>query len=177
MCFPAVIAAMGLGGGAAAAGAGAAATTAGTLSTLGSIVSIGGSLLSGIQGSKAASAQAAAIENQRATERQLNATQDQRQRGQMMTMIAQQRADLAARGVQLDSPTAIALGQSAAQEMSFDSQAIRTTGRARDAELSAEARLAKMRGSSAMLRGVFSGLGTLVESPDLWPGIAKLGGK
>lgn len=167
MCFPMLLSAVGLGGGAAAAGA---------LSTLGTVVSIGGSLLSGIQGMQAAKAQSQAIAEQRATERQLNAVQDQRARSKFATQIAQQRAELAARGVQLDSPTAMALGQTAAQEMSFESQAIRSGGRARDAELSAAQRAARAQGASSLLRGVVSAAGTLMTAPpETWDAFRKGG--
>lgn len=158
MCFPAILGALGgLGGGVTAAGAS-------TLSTLGTIVSIGGSLISGVQGMQAGKAQAAAIEEQRLTEARLTAVQDQRTRSKFASQIAQQRAELAARGVQLDSPTAVALGQTAAQEMSFESQAVRSGGRARDTELSAAARMARMKGNSAMLKGVFSAADTVLSS-------------
>ena len=179
MCIPGAFAALaGTGGaaaGATAAGATAAAgaTFGGALQTLGTIVGIGGSLIQGIQSANAARAQAAAIDQQRQTEQRLNAVQDQRTRQRFNTAIAQQRAELAARGVSLDSPAAMLLGQIAAQELSFESQAVRSTGFARDAELSAEARMVRARGAEAMLKGTFSAAGTLLKSaPTLWPGLA-----
>lgn len=165
MCFPAMFAALGVGGGAAATAAGATSLA----STIGTVLSIGGSVIGGIQGKQAADAQAAAIGQQRETEAKLTAVQDQRTRAAMMTQIAQQRAELAARGVTLDSPTAMALGQSAAQELSFESQSIRSGGVARDQELSASQRYARAKGSEAMLKGVFSAAkGILDAPPDTW---------
>ena len=79
----------------------------------------------------------------------------------------------------LDSPAAILLGQTAAQELSFESQAVRSTGAARDAELSAEARLVRAKGAEAMLKGTFSAAGTLLSAaPKLWPGLSdrRIGG-
>ena len=171
MCIPALLTAMGVGGAAAATGA---VATALSLQTHGIIVSIGGALVQGITGMQAAKAQSAAIESQKQTEAQLNAVEDQRQRAKFTSEIRKQNAELAARGIQLDSVTAIALGQTAAQEMSFDSQSIRATGVARQRELTAEQRAAKSRGLSSMLKGSFNAAGTLLSAaPDLWPGFAK----
>jgi hypothetical protein len=166
----------------AAAGAGAAAgssaalalaaANAGVFSTLGTAASIGGSVLGGIQGMNAANAQAAAIKSQAATEAKLTAATDTRQRAQFASNLAQQRAELAARGVTLDSPTAIALGMTAAKELSFQSQATRSEGAARAIELTASQRYAKAQGFQSLLKGGTSAAGTLLEKkPDLWPGL------
>lgn len=178
MCIPVIMTALGLGTAATATGAiAAAATTASTLSTIGTLVSIGGALAQGIAGMSAAKQQAAAIEDQKKTEAALTATQDQRQRAKFNSAIRQQTAELAARGIQLDSVTAIALGQTAAQEMSFESQATRAGGDARQRELTAEQRAARARGVSSMLKGTFSAAGTLLSAaPDLWPGFMRGGG-
>jgi len=177
MCIPGALAALGMGGAGVATAAGAtaaAATTASALSTLGTIVSIGGALVQGIGGMNAAKQQAAAIVDQRNTEAQLTITEDMRSRQKFMAQIQQQRAELAARGVQLDSVTAVSLGQTAAKEMSFGSQAIRAQGAARDRELSAAQKKAKAEGASSLLKGVFSAAGGLLTAaPDLWPGFEK----
>lgn len=183
MCIPAAFAALApvFGGGAAAAtaagataAAGTAAAGASTLATLGTIFSVGGALIQGVTGLQAANAQVDAIEGQAKTEAQLAATEDQRRRGVMMGQIAQQRAELAARGVTLDSPTAIMLGQTAAQEMSFESQAVRSGGMARQAELSSSATQARAAGVSSMLKGGFTAAGSLLTAaPDLWPGFMR----
>ena len=171
MCILGLGALMGLGGAGATTATGAAAA-ANSLSTLGTIVSVGGSLLSGIQGAQAASAQAKALDQQARTEAQLAATQEQRERKQFLSAIAQQRAELAARGVQLDSVTAVALGQTAAQEMSFQGQATRSGGAARVAEISASARAARAGRTGSMLKGIFSAADSvLIAAPDIWPGL------
>ena len=177
MCSPALLAPL-LGGGAAtAAGATAAAATAGAasgLASLGSILGIAGTLYSGISGMQAANANVAAMEDQKRTEAQLTATQDQRTRQKMASAIRQQNAELAGRGVELDSVTAMMLGQTAAQELSFESQSIRTTGAARQRELTANQREARARGASGLLKGIFSAAGDLVTAaPDLWPGFNR----
>lgn len=181
MCLPQAIAAMSsLFTGATAAGATAAAGTAAagagigsTLQTLGLVTSIGGSLAQGIAGNRAAKAQAAAIGEQMATEKQLNAVEDNRRRAAFRSQIALQRAELAARGVQLDSPTAILLGQVAGQEMAFESQSVRSTGSARQTELGAQRRAVLADGANSMLRGITGAAGSLVAgAQDIWPGLS-----
>lgn len=168
MCGPQVLAFMATGGGA-AAGAGAAAA-----SGLGTALAVGGALVQGVMGMQQGRAQAKMIDQQRQTEARLTAVKDQRTRRQFMAQIATQRAELAARGVDLSSPTSLALGQEAAQEMSFASQGVRSEGAARGAELSAEARAAKWQGVSSLLRGGFSAAGTLLDTPrELWPGFDR----
>ena len=177
MCIPTMLAGLGMGAGGAATVAGAtagaatiAAPAVSGLTTLGTVLSVGGSLFQGIQASQAASAQAAHIENQRRNEAVLNAIQDSRERAQFRSQIARQRAELAGRGVALDSPTAVYLGQTAAREMSFQSQATRSSGQARGQELSANARMARARGAQGLLRGGLSAAQTLLTAaPDIWP--------
>lgn len=148
------------------------ATGAGMLSTIGTVLSVGGALMQGAQAKSAADAQAAAIEVQAAQEAQINATQDQRRREEFRIAGAEQVAQLAARGITLDSPTALVLGRSLAQEMSFESQAIRSGGAARQEELSNSAMLARAKGQSDLLRGRVSAASTLLTAaPELWPGL------
>lgn len=175
MCLPAALAALGVGSGAAtAAGATAAASTIGTLQTIGTLIGIGGSIVGGIQGRNAAEEQIAALETQKAEERALTAVRDQRESRKFLSAIRQQTAELAARGVSLDSVTAVALGQTAAQEMSFQSQAIRSEGRSTQRELTAAQRNARLTGADAMLRGVTGAAGSFLQAaPDLWPGFLR----
>lgn len=169
MCIPALLPLIGAGG-ATAAGA----TAAASLASIGSLIGIAGTLYQGISGAAQYKAQAAEIDAQKITEAQLNATQDARQRQKMSSAIRQQAAELAARGVQLDSPTAVALGQTAAQELSFDSQAIRSGGMARQQELSGQKRLALANAASSKLKGIVGAAGSfLTAAPDIWPGLMR----
>lgn len=140
-------------------------------------MSVSGNMQAASQAEYQGNMQAAQIEAQRETERSLNAVKDSRARVQMAGQIAQQRAELAARGVQLDSPTALALGEAAAREMSFESQSIRSTGAARDTELGAEQRLVKLRGAQAGMQGRISAIDSIMRAPtDLWKGFTRSGG-
>lgn len=177
MCIPTIFAGLsslvgGTAAGATAAGATAgAATVASTLQTIGTVVSIGGALAQGISGYNAAKDNVAAIEVQKQTEAKLTATKDQRTRAIMKGQIAQQRAELAARGVSLDSVTAIMLGQTAAKEMSFESQSIRSTGVARQTELTSAQSASRAEGFSSLLRGTTTAAGSFLNAaPDIWPG-------
>ncbi|MEM9579054.1 MAG: hypothetical protein AAF891_00085 [Pseudomonadota bacterium] len=140
------------------------------LQTAGLLLSVGGSIAQGIDANQAAQQTAADIEAQRAVERRINAAEDDRARMLMASEIATQRAELTARGVTPDSPTAILLGQTAAQELSFQSQSIRSTGEATDQELSASARATKARGRRNLLTGYASAARTtLTAAPQVWP--------
>ena len=164
------LAAIGLGGGATAAGATAAATTAGTLQTIGAMTAIAGSRYCGVSAYRTGRANAVLIDRQRRTEAQMNAIEDQRQRARFASAMRQQTAELAGRGISLDSPTAVTLGQYAGQEMAFNSQAVRSGGQARDAELSLSARNSRAQATLGLLRGGVSAAGTLLTAaPDVWP--------
>lgn len=173
MCVAAALAPL-IGAGGVAAGA--AGAGAGLLSTIGTIVSIGGALMQGVQAKQASEVQAKLITQQAAQEAQLTTTADQRKREEFRLAGSQQMAELAARGVSLDSPTALFLGRTLAQEMAFDSQAIRSDGAARQAEMSNSAMMVRAQGQSAMLKGTLGAAsGLLTAAPDLWPGFMRGG--
>lgn len=160
--------------GATAAGATAGATTAAAtgLQAVGTAMAVGGSLVQGINANRMGKAQARALEQQARDERSLAAVQESRTRQQFRTAMRQQMAQLAARGVSLDSPTSILLGRTAAQEMSFESQAIRSGGQARTTELTGAARIARGQAQSSLLKGGFDAAGSfLTAAPKLWPGL------
>lgn len=172
MCVVAGLAAIGnVVGGMTAAGATAGAATAATgLQAIGTALAVGGSLVQGINANRMGKAQARALEQQARDERNLAAVQEGRTRMQFRTAMRKQMAELAARGVSLDSPTAVLLGQTAAQEMSFESQAIRSGGQARSTELTGAARIARGQAQSSLLKGGFDAAGSfLTAAPKLWP--------
>ena len=184
MCIPAVAAlipALGGAGAATAAGAAAAATTAAagigsTLATVGTIASIGGSIYQGIAGARAARQQADFLEQQRQDELKLTSIEDERIREKFRVELGRQRAELVARGVSLDSPTAVLLGEAAAREASFECQSRRSSGAARATELSATERQVRARGRLSVMQGGFSALNTFLErAPDTWPGLLEGG--
>ncbi|GGH36366.1 hypothetical protein SAMN05444007_108254 [Cribrihabitans marinus] len=178
MCIPAVtplLTAIGAGGAATATGAAAGAATIGsTLQTIGTVAGLVGTVAQGVSSYNAAKDQIAQIETQKQTEMQLNSVEEQRARQQFRSGIAQQRADLVARGVSLDSPTAVFLGQTAAREMTFEAQAIRQGGLATQTELTGQQRALRARGKNALVKGGISAAGGLLQAaPDLWPELLK----
>ncbi|MBA85224.1 MAG: hypothetical protein CML69_10865 [Rhodobacteraceae bacterium] len=140
------------------------------MSGWGTLAQVGGLLVQGVSGYQAAKANSKLISEQKKTEAELNAVQDNRERSQFLSQIREQTAQQAARGVQLDSPTAIYLGQTAAKEMSFQSQATRSGGQAVQNQLTAEQSALRARGISSLLRGGFGAAGAyLNRNPDAWP--------
>lgn len=154
-------------------GAGAGLTFGQALSAAGTIASVGGGIYQAQASAGAARQQAAYIERQSAIERSLAAVEDERTRSRMRSAIAQQRSELIARGVSLDSPTAVLLGRQAAEEMSAASQSVRSNANARAEELGVEARSYRARATSALLKGGFSAAADLLtQAPTLWPGLS-----
>lgn len=176
MCTP-MIAGLFTGGAGAAAGAATAAgatagaaTIGGIAQTVGTVLGIGGSIAQGIAGARAAKASAASIEDQKAAEARMTATEDRRTRALHRSAMRRQTAELAARGVALDSPTAILLGQAAGAELSYASQGVRQGGAAKQTDLSNEQRALRARGTLSWLSGVTSAADTLfTAAPRLWP--------
>lgn len=174
MCDPATLSFLtwaGPGAGVASTAGGAtAAAGGGLLQGLGLALSVGGSLMQGIQASRTYKVQAAAIAEQKKTEAQLTAVEDQRTRLKFRSAMRQQSAELVARGIDLSSPTAVLLGQTAAQEMSFASQEVRSRGGARQQELSSTETIARSRATSSLLEGFTTAAGKyLTGAPDVWP--------
>lgn len=113
----------------------------------------------------------------------LGAVEDARVRDRFAAEMADQRLQLAARGVSLDSPAAIAFGEQAAREMSFASQSVRSGVVARDTELSQAAAtndlqmtnnavMASARARNAIIEGTFGAASTvLTAAPKLFPGL------
>lgn len=176
MCVPGLFAPIVAGAaGAGTAGAGAAAaatamTTGQVLQLAGTVAGIGGSIWQGVQTNRAAAAQAKAIGEQKQQMLQLNSVEDQRYRAQFRRQIGSQRAELAARGVDLGSPSAVYLGQTAAEEMAFGSAAIRQGGQAEAVELTGQQRMLRAQGRNAVINGGFSAAADfLTAAPDIWP--------
>lgn len=139
-------------------------------------VAAGGSVMQGIAGYQAGQATARAYDQQAQNEAALTAAQDQRERQQFEAQIAEQRAQLAARGIQMDSVTAIMLGRQAAAEKSFQSQSTRSVGAAKVSELTTSQYLAKADAMNSLLSGVTSAAGSFISmAPDIWPGLAAGG--
>ncbi|MEM7317396.1 MAG: hypothetical protein AAF408_00090 [Pseudomonadota bacterium] len=182
MCHPAFLAPLGIGGAGAAtaAGATAAAATSGfatigtALQVVGATVGLIGTLSQGANIQAATQEQAGQIEVQKETEAQLNSIEEQRLRQQFRQEIARQRGQMVSRGVSLDSPTAVLLGQNAARELTFEAQSVRQSGLATHHELTAQQRALRARGSNSLRTSRISAAGDLLTTaPKIWPELLK----
>lgn len=159
---------------AAAGSAFSALTVGGALALGGTALSTYGQLQQGKADAAAARLNAKYAQRQARTETMLAGVEDERLRERMRMALSQQRADLAGRGISLDSPTAVLLGQTAARELSFASQSARAGGAARAETLSAESRAYRASASSALLTGRLSAAaGILTRAPEIWPGLSE----
>ena len=153
-----------------AAAAGAAGGLGTTIAAIGTAVSAIGSLYQGAQVRNAAAQQSANIEAEKRERAQLSSVEEWRTRMQMRRAMRQQEAQLAERGFDLGSPTALYLAQEGGAEMAFAGGAIRQNASAGQRELSAQQRQLEMRGRNAMMTGAFSAAGSVLNAaPDLWP--------
>lgn len=172
MCNPAFLAPfLAAGGATAAAGAAATATTA---ISAGTMLKVAGGLVSGVTSLMQGRADAAALRQQAETETRIGVVESERIRQKFRSQIGQQTAELAGRGIRLDSPSALALAELAGREMTFEADAAFSRRSARATELSAAARSSKARGFQGLLRGGFTAATDLLTAaPDIWPGFAR----
>lgn len=161
--------------GATAAGATAGAATAGltvgsALQTAGLVAAVAGPVVSGIQQRNALRAQADMVAAQREQQLRLNAIEAERTQRQFARQIRHQASQFAARGLDVGSPTAVFLGQTAAEEMAFATQSVRQTGQAQATELSNQQRMLNIQARQSLLSGSVRGASAfLTGAPALWP--------
>lgn len=100
--------------------------------------------------------------------------EEQKSRSRMDRLIQQQRAQLSARGVRLDSVSAQRLGAEAAGERNVEAQARRFGTGSQVAALNTEAGLSERRGRLGFLTGVAgTAARTITGSLQLWPELAE----
>jgi hypothetical protein len=91
-------------------------------------------------------------------------------RDRMSRLIAQQRAQIMTRGVRLDSPSALDLGQEAGQEAYTEAQAQRLNAQSRVAAKSNEAIIHDNTATTGLMNGIFGTAARgLTRALDLWP--------
>lgn len=94
-------------------------------------------------------------------------------RDRMSALLARQRGQLAARGVRLDSATALDLGEAAGKQNAAEAAAIRMNTDTAVTAKSNEATIADWTATTGMMNGVFgTGAKALGQSLDLWPQLA-----
>ena len=133
---------------------------------------IGGGV-SAYQQQQVGQANAALARTEAAQTREIGRFNESRARDRMSKLIAQQRGQLVANGVQLDSTSAIDLGDQAAREMALEGQAQRFNTDSRATALTNEAKLQRYRGQMGFLTGAAQvGAQALSGSLKLWPDLA-----
>jgi hypothetical protein len=142
------------------------------LTIIGLATNVGGALAQGQATADAANQNIRYAEEQKLQEAQLSHIRDTQLREQFRQALGRQRLEMGARGVSLDSPSALVLGDTAAREMSLASQEVRAESGARVAELTAEQRRYRAEGRLALLTGKLSAAGSfLTKAPDIWPSL------
>ncbi len=143
-------------------------------------IATAGMILSGVSGVASASQQRA-IGNQNAAiarveaeqAREIGRYEEAKSRSRMDRLISQQRAQLSARGVRLDSASSQNLGHAAGVERAMEAQAVRFNAESQASSLNAEAQLAESRGQLGFLTGVANTASrTITSSLKLWPELA-----
>lgn len=144
-------------------------------------IATAGLVLSGVTGLAVASQQASIGKQNAATARteaaqqaEIGRYQEQKSRSRMDRLIQRQRAQFSARGVRIDSASALRLGEEAAIERNIDAQAQRFGTKSQVDALNTEATLAQRRGRLGFLTGVAgTAANTITSSLQLWPGLAE----
>jgi len=116
---------------------------------------------------------AAVARNQAITQQEIGNVEEQRARSRMDRLISQQRGQLAARGVRLDSASALRLGQQSAEEASVEAAAQRFNTDQQVTALNSEAQLAEARGSVGFVSGLTrTAARSITGALQLWPELA-----
>ena len=140
------------------------------MATIGTVTSVVGQFVQARSTQAAMSQHAQDLEAQKQQTRALSSIREWRTRQKMRAEMRQQAATIGARGLDLASPTAQFLGQTAAAEMAFAGQAIRQDAQATTQELTSQQRAARARGRDAMFKGKLSAASTmLTAAPEIWP--------
>ncbi|WP_226779017.1 hypothetical protein [Oceaniglobus trochenteri] len=136
-------------------------------------LSAAGGIAGAIQQRNIGKANAAMARAEAEQTREIGRYNETKARTRMQQLMARQRGQLAARGVRLDSATALDLGERAGRETSVEGSAQRFNADSRATAQSNEAVLSEYRGKMGFITGIAqTGSRALTQSLDLWPGLA-----
>lgn len=140
------------------------------LGTAGLILSAGTGLYGAAQSASMARQNAAFARYEAAQAAEIGKTNEMRARDRMSRLIARQRAQIATRGVRLDSVAAQDLGGEAGAEAFIEAQAQRLNTETRVKAKTNEATIYENTARANMLNGIFgTAARTVSEALDLWP--------
>lgn len=135
---------------------------------------VGGTFLGGMSDSSAAAQSANAYARQSAQHMVHGSVEEQRTRAKMRSATRTQASELAGRGIDLGSPTAIYLGQQAGAEMAFAGASVRQNAVADAQEADATAQMYRAKSRQNFLTGSLGAAGTLLTgAPQVWPELLK----
>ncbi|MES2667928.1 MAG: hypothetical protein V4712_17725 [Pseudomonadota bacterium] len=133
-------------------------------------LSVGGGVYSAYSQNQMAKQNAAFARYEAEQTREIGKANEARSRDRMGRLIARQRGQLAARGVRLDSASALDLGEEGAKENFMEAQASRFNTDVRVKSKLNEAAISDYTARTALVNGVFgTGAKALGQSLDLWP--------
>lgn len=142
------------------------------IAAIGTGVSAAGQISAANKAKKAGAANAAALKEVMAAEKAMTAIEDVRTRSRFRTEMRKQSTELAARGIALDSPTAMLLAEQAGRELSFMSQGIRQKGEAKQAELKTGLAQNNAMTAQQVAQGQVGAASTILNAvPDIFPGL------
>lgn len=137
---------------------------------VGLALSTAGGVYSAVQQSNMAKQNAAFARYEAEQTKEIGRANEAAARNRMSRLIARQRGQLAARGVRLDSASAMDLGEEAATESFMEAQSARFNTNSRVAAKSNEAAIYDFSARTGLVNGMFhtaaNGLG---QALDLWP--------
>lgn len=137
------------------------------------VTSVLASGMSAVQQRQIGKANAKMAEAEAAQAREIGRIKEQTSRDRMKVLRARQRGQLAARGVRLDSTTALQLGQDAGVEDFMEAQVQRYNTDSAATAKTNEGRLHEYRGQMGFLTGMANaGAKAMTGAVELWPGLA-----
>ncbi len=132
--------------------------------------SVAGGVHSAVTQSQMARQNAAMARYEAEQQREIGRYNEMRGRDRMSRLIARQRGQLAARGIQGGAGSALDLGEEAATERFMEAQAARYNTESRATAKTNEARIYDYQARTGLMNGLFgTGARALGSALDLWP--------
>ena len=137
------------------------------------MTSVAGGVQGAVAKSNMAKSNAAMARYEAAQTREIGAYNEMRGRDRMTRLIAQQRGQLSARGIQGDTGSALDLGEAAAYERFTEAQATRFNTNQRVTAKNNEAAISDYEATTGFWNGMFgTGARAMGQALDLWPELA-----
>lgn len=137
-------------------------------------VTIGSQVVGGIQQAQVHKANARMAQIEADQQRDIGRIEEMNARTRMDALISRQAGQLAARGIQLDSASALDLAEAAGREKFMEAQAARFNRESRATSLENESSLSSSYAGGAILGGASRAGATFMNAaPTIWPGLMQ----